>query len=145
MVANFMLNGRPDDSALPQLMYKSLVNRRSCRPQRSGQSRLRRALCFPQTSWQPASATLPLGSVSLNIPSIHFSVTSHSRWQKPTPAVSRQRQNDIQYVHQFITMNNHLHSHLHFAKVSPTCMTVDCGSKCKCLLRTRADTGSVRR
>lgn len=110
MVAKFMLNVRPDDCVLPQLMYKSVVN--IC-------SYLRRALCVsinkPATCISHFTTLQPL----VKYPIHPFSVTSHSQSAEANPScLWAKAEKHPQQVHQFITTNNHLHSHLQFAKLA---------------------------
>lgn len=138
MVAKFMLNVRPDDSVLPQLMYKSLVHICSYRPQRSGRTRLRRALCVSinklATCISHFTTLQPLVKYLIH----PFSVTSHRSQSQLSLGKGRIKSPTSSSVH-----NNQQPSALTFTvcKISLTCMTVDCGKKSECLLRTQAGTG----
>lgn len=119
MVAKFMLNVRPDDCVLPQLMYKSVVNICSYRPLRSVQTRLRRALCVSINKLATCISHFTTLQPLVKNPIHPFSVTSHSQSAEANPScLWAKAEKHPQKVHQFITTNNHLHSHLQFAKLA---------------------------
>lgn len=122
---------------LGSCLYKSLVNICSYRPQRSVQTCLRRALCVSINKLATCISHFTTLQPLVKYPIHPFSVTSHSPSADANPSCLWASPTSSSIHH------NQQPSALTFTvcKISLTCMTVDCGRKSECLLRTQAGTG----